>query len=289
MAVQTTLAVNPKELSKIVGRIDYSAPKPRPVTGGYESQWTAGHVERGGKPAVDIAIVEGSNVYSPMFGTVLRTNVMDSRGYGNLIEVQTPSGAIMYFAHLSKFLVQPGDQVQAGQLIGKTGNTWSPPGYSTGPHLHFAVQDEQGSWVEPEKFFGGGWTPAGGGGSNISLQKAASRMMDVKAAQEKDATSAYELESPTPNLSSPSSSSSPALAAAAGVVQSSRTLLAGEPTVAEGTTMVKIASFGALGDVTIPVRWPRLIAIGLGGVLLIIGMIGVVGKTYKVGTTGSYK
>lgn len=40
------------------------------------------------------------------------------------------------YAHLSSFTVKTGEVVQAGQMIGISGNT----GYSTAPHLHFALK-----------------------------------------------------------------------------------------------------------------------------------------------------
>jgi murein DD-endopeptidase MepM/ murein hydrolase activator NlpD len=42
---------------------------------------------------------------------------------------------VTYYAHLSSFLVESGDMVTKGQLIGYSGNT----GCSTAPHLHFGV------------------------------------------------------------------------------------------------------------------------------------------------------
>jgi murein DD-endopeptidase MepM/ murein hydrolase activator NlpD len=292
-------SVNLEALDKIKGETEYALPKIYPVDksakGYYESQYS-----RPGHVALDIAIVEGSDVYSPMAGKVLRTNVMDSRGYGNLIEVLMPNGAIMYFAHLSEFLVKPGDTVKAGQLIGKTGNTWSAPGSSTGPHLHFAVKDAKGSWIPPEQFFGEGpmFEENDTSGNAITLQRTASRMADTQAAQEAGDVPAFESGTSTPPLASPSdgltSIAKAGWAALTGTVQSTpKSSSAGSSTSSEGlpagSTMVKIASLGALGDLEIPVRWPRLIAIGLGGLLLIVGLIGVTGKTYKVGTTGSYK
>jgi murein DD-endopeptidase MepM/ murein hydrolase activator NlpD len=46
------------------------------------------------------------------------------------------------YAHLAleQARVQPGSKVRAGDLIGFSGNT----GFTSGPHLHFAVQINQG-------------------------------------------------------------------------------------------------------------------------------------------------
>jgi murein DD-endopeptidase MepM/ murein hydrolase activator NlpD len=57
---------------------------------------------------------------------------------GNYVVVKTADGRFAYYAHLQKgskgVLVEPGDRVRKGQVIGKLGNT-------DAPHLHFMLID----------------------------------------------------------------------------------------------------------------------------------------------------
>ncbi|MFN4181323.1 MAG: peptidoglycan DD-metalloendopeptidase family protein [Candidatus Paceibacteria bacterium] len=57
-------------------------------------------------------------------------------GYGGLVIIKHPNGTLTYYAHQSKIIVEKGDSVNQGQVIGYVGNT----GRSTGPHLHFEVR-----------------------------------------------------------------------------------------------------------------------------------------------------
>jgi murein DD-endopeptidase MepM/ murein hydrolase activator NlpD len=66
-------------------------------------------------------------------GTVTRSGW--DFGYGNVVEVQHAEGFATRYAHLSKRLVQVGDTVERGGLLGEVGST----GRSTGPHLHYEV------------------------------------------------------------------------------------------------------------------------------------------------------
>lgn len=56
-------------------------------------------------------------------------------GYGYSVEVQHPGGLKSFYAHLSKILVAPGQEITPGTVIGNVGST----GRSTGPHVHFEI------------------------------------------------------------------------------------------------------------------------------------------------------
>lgn len=55
--------------------------------------------------------------------------------YGGLIVIDHLNGTYTLYAHMSSTYVGEGDQVEAGQVIGRQGNT----GITTGEHLHFEV------------------------------------------------------------------------------------------------------------------------------------------------------
>ena len=62
-----------------------------------------------------------------------------SEGYGLLVDAWVPSLNKMFrFAHLSEVGVKVNDTVDAGKVLGKSGNT----GLSTGPHFHIEVHPE---------------------------------------------------------------------------------------------------------------------------------------------------
>lgn len=60
----------------------------------------------------------------------------------NSIRILHTDGSMAVYAHLEedKAQVYPGLKVAAGQLIGYSGNT----GFTSGPHLHFAIQINKG-------------------------------------------------------------------------------------------------------------------------------------------------
>lgn len=60
--------------------------------------------------------------------------------YGKWILIKHPNRLSTLYAHLSAIKVVAGQKIEAGQLIGYTGDT----GYATGPHLHFGVFATEG-------------------------------------------------------------------------------------------------------------------------------------------------
>lgn len=90
----------------------------------------------------DIRASEGTPVYASAAGEVVLAEELSIRG--NMVIIDHGWSLFTGYCHFSELLVEPGQIVQKGDLIGKSGNT----GRSTGPHLHweFAVA---GTWVDP--------------------------------------------------------------------------------------------------------------------------------------------
>lgn len=98
---------------------------------------------------VDMSTDYGVPVYATGDGVVEKIdNGRRRRGYGRQILINHKFGYKTRYAHLQKILVEPGERVQRGQLIGEVGST----GGSTGPHLHYEVI-HLGKHVNPVNYF----------------------------------------------------------------------------------------------------------------------------------------
>lgn len=84
---------------------------------------------------IDIGLNTGDTVRAAWSGKVRYAKYNDG-GFGNLVIIRHDNGLETFYAHLSGFIVQPNDEVKAGDPIGLGGNT----GRSFGPHLHFEVR-----------------------------------------------------------------------------------------------------------------------------------------------------
>jgi hypothetical protein len=107
-----------------------------PVTGAYK-------VHTG----VDFEYADGL-AYSAAEGTVL--DVVVDPSYGNLVTIAHGRGITTRYAHLAAPLVDAGEHVSAGQVVGRIGST----GLSTGPHLHFEIR-MNGRFHNPAGWLGG--------------------------------------------------------------------------------------------------------------------------------------
>lgn len=83
--------------------------------------------------AIDITAKTGTPIRAPASGTVTYAKWFSS--YGNTIDIDHHNGLKTRYAHLSKILVQVGQKVERGEIIGSVGST----GRSVSPHLHYEV------------------------------------------------------------------------------------------------------------------------------------------------------
>lgn len=100
-------------------------------------------------PAIDVANQEGTPI--PEFKGGVVTNVGQSAGYGNFVEVRDPAGNTERYSHLQRAFVKPGQQVQAGQPIGamgRTGNVYSTHGGDPS-HLDYMIVDAYNRLINP--------------------------------------------------------------------------------------------------------------------------------------------
>jgi murein DD-endopeptidase MepM/ murein hydrolase activator NlpD len=127
------------------------------VTQAYPDRIT--HVTPDSAYAVDFALPDGTPVYAAREGMVINVRHDSFRGapvpamldQANVIEILHDDGTIGVYAHLhwDSIRVHIGQRVARGEYIANSGNT----GFTTGPHLHFAV-----------------WRNAGGADVSIPVQ-----------------------------------------------------------------------------------------------------------------------
>jgi murein DD-endopeptidase MepM/ murein hydrolase activator NlpD len=95
---------------------------------------------------IDLAGPIGTPIYATADGMVGRSE-WNAGGYGNLVELNHGQGIQTRYGHLSRRMVEPGQRVRRGQMIGLMGST----GRSTGSHLHYEVRID-GRAVNPIPF-----------------------------------------------------------------------------------------------------------------------------------------
>lgn len=102
--------------------------------------------------AIDVAMPVGTDIYAARAGMVFEVTSNNFRGgldperdldAANLVRILHEDGTYAVYAHLNwnTVRVKPGETVERGEYIADSGNT----GFSSGPHLHFAVIRNTGS------------------------------------------------------------------------------------------------------------------------------------------------
>ena len=97
-------------------------------------------------PGIDIPAPIGTKIAAADAGTVILAG--PTGGYGNYTCIQHTKTLSTCYAHQSRILVRPGDDVQRGQVIGLVGCT----GLCFGSHLHFETRNN-GQVFDPMTFF----------------------------------------------------------------------------------------------------------------------------------------
>ena len=130
-----------------------------------EQGWGGGfsHSDPENRYGVDFAADIGTLVLAARGGIVMEVDVAHGPGgndrardaaRANIVRIVHDDGSMALYAHLDTggALVHPGQRVRRGEPIARSGNS----GYTTGPHLHFAVQVNRGMRLEsiPFRMFG---------------------------------------------------------------------------------------------------------------------------------------
>ena len=117
--------------TKVIDVSEFAMPCPGYVTSpyGYRRRFRREH------KGIDLKLQTGDTVYAAFDDRVRLTN-FERRGYGYYVIVRHTNGLETVYGHLSRFLVEPDQDVKAGEPIALGGNT----GRSFGSHLHFETR-----------------------------------------------------------------------------------------------------------------------------------------------------
>ena len=96
--------------------------------------------------AVDLAGKIGDKILATADGVVIATDWQ--RALGNYIKIKHKYGYETLYGHLKTFLVEEGQKVQKGEVIGTMGTS----GRTNGVHIHYAIT-QFGKAINPKDYF----------------------------------------------------------------------------------------------------------------------------------------
>jgi murein DD-endopeptidase MepM/ murein hydrolase activator NlpD len=148
-----------------------------------ESRRIAGHygprkhrMHRG----VDLGLCHGENraIVAAFAGKVVKVRNQGRRkGYGRYVILDHGNGLTTLYAHLERWKVKVGDELQAGDTLGIGGNS----GRSFGAHLHFEMR-YNGVYINPETVY----DFAEGTFKDITITLDTEKLQEVEAAYQKE-------------------------------------------------------------------------------------------------------
>ena len=141
-----------------------------------QSFQTSGGQSSSNHKAIDIAAPAGTAVKAAMGGKITLVYKGDYGGYGNTVEIDHGNGIITKYHHMQDGSLEGlsvGQEVKAGQRIGKVGST----GKSSGPHLDFQVVKD-GNFVDPRNYI-----PGYGEGTSATISAAQAAAAAAKEAR----------------------------------------------------------------------------------------------------------
>lgn len=106
-----------------------------------DARLTRGFLPQKRRPhlGIDLAAKRGTPILAAQGGLVIYTG-REFRGYGKMVMIESGKGWATLYAHMDKILVQEGQKVSRGQILGAMGRT----GRATGVHLHFEIRKDHG-------------------------------------------------------------------------------------------------------------------------------------------------
>jgi hypothetical protein len=96
---------------------------------------------------VDVAMPIGTELHAIADGVITKVDVTGTTTLGRMVRVKLEDGTDVIYGHLSRVNVKTGDHVDAGDLVGLSGNT----GRSTGPHVHIQMVTD-GANIDPVSY-----------------------------------------------------------------------------------------------------------------------------------------
>jgi murein DD-endopeptidase MepM/ murein hydrolase activator NlpD len=133
-------------------RLPYASAESFNVSQAYPDRIT--HADPSSQYAIDFDMPIGTGVYAARSGVVIEvasdffqsgTDLTVDGPRANVVRVYHDDGTMSLYAHLNwnSIRVVPGQRLERGEYLADSGNT----GFSTGPHLHFAVQRNSGGSI----------------------------------------------------------------------------------------------------------------------------------------------